>query len=1055
MSKHWFISYGTKDALEFARKLHDSLEASEFMCWFDKIDIITGTSWEDSIDEAIKSQNAHGLIAIMTPWAVDSDICKTEISLALQRRLPVIPLMYIETEPPFRLARRQYIDFTNAVKDTKKFDINIAKLREHLTWLLSPAGQLQTYKDRLQDARRNLERDADNPRFQKEVRELEEQIAFKERALNEPDVVQAENEQTLRVLIDTEIKRGEQARQAARSMARQRVVGSTPQGVSEFFKDRVRQVADIHNLLLDNDQCRAVSIYGKGGVGKTALACRVMEDLEKDYGQIFGLLYLSARPGMDITLEQLFLGSGKIFGGEIEKEIEQTYLNPRLSIAQKMQMLLGHYAQSVPENQRLVILFDNLEEKLDKETGQIADAELREWADTFLQGRHHARLLITSREPLTAANSARRYEKIVPLDEGLPEGDAIQLLYDFDAQGEIGLREASEQDLKEVVRRTQGYPRALEAVAGIFSKDPLLTLSDLLDNTELWAKDVTEALVREAQSRLDEDEQLVLWALALFGRPVTEAAVRFLLEPFVQERGLDIGSAVRRLARGKYVTAKRGTGELTLHPLDKEVNYGQIPRDTTVVIHVIVLEERAAEYYHELIADKADWKTIDDLEPILLEFEHRVKAGDYATAARLARTVDSDYLMLWGYSAKVIEMRQQLVGKLIDKHLAALNYHQMGIAHRNLGNMQAAIAHYEASLPTWRELGDKSGEGVSLGSLSQIYGNLGDYELSTALKEHALVIARETRDRKNEAIWLGDLGDNYFRHDRIHAAIDLYQSSVEIMRELRSRSDEATNYGWLGYCYAMLGDLVQAEDFNRRALHICREIGARSLVASSLAGLASLDWRRGNYPQALTQYEEALKVDREVGDQWREGAQLGVIAGLKLRMGKTAAALESSRQAVVLADALQIPDLINYSYFAHAEVLLVQGDLKGAWEAVKKALGAIKNRNSGLLGIILARLGRLNEARTAFHEAIQNADEALAKTAELYARKYQRARALVGLALIGESPEANIAAAVEWYQKARANCDAAGVLDDERRWLGYLAPLDTEGWLDRVMGVLE
>ncbi len=1045
MSKHWFISYGTKDAQEFVRELHNYLEARGLPCWLDKEDIPAGKTWDDEVEGALAEHAAHGVIAVLTPRFAKSDICKTEIDLAYNNGLTVIPLMYLHTEPPLRLRRRQYIDFTES--DPIAQDAARAKLQIALRAEMAQAEAAAT--------ERQLEADPKNARLQNAFEEKRQIAEYKTRALNEPEAVQAENEQTLRVLIDTEIKRGEQARQAARSMARQRVVGSAPQGVSEFFKDRVRQVADIQNLLLDNDQCRAVSIYGKGGVGKTALVCRVMEDLEKDYGQIFGLLYLSARPGMDITIEQLFLGSSKIFGGEIEKEIEQTYLNPRLSIAQKMQTLLGHYAQNVPDNQRLVILLDNLEEKLDKETGQIADAELREWVDMFLQGRHHARLLITSREPLTAANAARRYEKIVPLDEGLPEGDAIQLLYDFDDKGEIGLRDAEERHLKEVVRRTQGYPRALEAVVGIFSKDPLLTLPDLLNNAELWAKDVTEALVREAQSRLDEDEEVVLWALALFGRPVTEGAVRFLLEPFVQERGLDIGAAVRRLARGKYITAKRGTGELTLHPLDKEVNYGQIPRDTTVAIHVIVLEARAADYYHELIANQADWKTIDDLEPILLEFEHRVRAGDYETAAYLVKTVDFDYLMLWGYSAKILEMCQQLVGKLTDRRLTATNYHQMGVAHRNLGNMQAAIECYEASLEIKRGLGDKKSEGVTLGMLGQIYRQLGDYERSTALKEQSLAIAREVGDRRGEAIQLGDLGGNHYQQDRIHEAIKNYQATAEIMPELWIRRDEAIAYTWLSRCYTALGDLAQAHEYAHRGLQIGREVVYRLAEAVCVTEIGIQTHRRGDYRQALGQYAEALKIYREVGDRRYEGYQLADIAGLKLQMGETAEALDYTRQAVALADSLGIPSVTNGAYAALAQVLVVQGDLKGAWEAVKTAREADKeNQSTGLDGIILARLGKMDEARTAFREAIQKADEALAKTAELYARKYERARALVGLALVGESPEDNIAAAVEWYQHARENCDAAGVLDIERRWLGYLAPLDGAGWLDRVMAVL-
>src|SRR5262249_55043451 len=75
--------------------------------------------------------------------------------------------------------------------------------------------------------------------------------------------------------------------------ARRRFINSLPQDVRDRFKNRTREQADVVNLLMQ--QTRLVTIYGRGGVGKTALACKVLADLETiaDEAKLAGTVYLS------------------------------------------------------------------------------------------------------------------------------------------------------------------------------------------------------------------------------------------------------------------------------------------------------------------------------------------------------------------------------------------------------------------------------------------------------------------------------------------------------------------------------------------------------------------------------------------------------------------------------------------------------------------------------------------------------------------------------------------------------------------------------------------
>src|SRR6185295_6617164 len=98
--------------------------------------------------------------------------------------------------------------------------------------------------------------------------------------------------------------------------------------------------------------------------------------------------------------------------------------------------------------QRYVLLLDNLESVMD-ERGVLVDPDLQQFLNAFLAQNHGARLLITSREPLNPSSENRKYQKVVPLDQGLPADFAIELLRDLDKTGQLELREAPEALLKE------------------------------------------------------------------------------------------------------------------------------------------------------------------------------------------------------------------------------------------------------------------------------------------------------------------------------------------------------------------------------------------------------------------------------------------------------------------------------------------------------------------------------------------------------------------------------------------------------------------------------
>ena len=143
------------------------------------------------------------------------------------------------------------------------------------------------------------------------------------------------------------------------------VVGRPPLGVVEQFKNRIREREQIGQLLAE-PATRLVSVIGHGGMGKTALASKVLRDLEQhrwphtdDDIPLDGIVYLSTRSA-GISLERLFLDYAKMLGGEQEQQLNSIWTNPKLDTKEKV----SHLFDALREGQ-FVILLDNMEDLLD------------------------------------------------------------------------------------------------------------------------------------------------------------------------------------------------------------------------------------------------------------------------------------------------------------------------------------------------------------------------------------------------------------------------------------------------------------------------------------------------------------------------------------------------------------------------------------------------------------------------------------------------------------------------------------------------------------------
>lgn len=118
-----FISYARKDGAELAQRLQSDLTQQGFDAWLDTKRIGGGRVWSMEIEGAIKSSGV--MIALLSPGAYESEICRSEQLLALDQGNRVIPVLAVKgSDRPVYIYARQYRDFT----DEANYAVRLAEL---------------------------------------------------------------------------------------------------------------------------------------------------------------------------------------------------------------------------------------------------------------------------------------------------------------------------------------------------------------------------------------------------------------------------------------------------------------------------------------------------------------------------------------------------------------------------------------------------------------------------------------------------------------------------------------------------------------------------------------------------------------------------------------------------------------------------------------------------------------------------------------------------------------------------------------------------------------
>ncbi len=711
----------------------------------------------------------------------------------------------------------------------------------------------------------------------------------------------------------------------------------------ELFKDRT-EARELIGRHLADPAIRMVTVTGRRGMGKSAVAAKVVEMLE--HGEWPGharaplpsaIVNLSTRTS-GVSLERLYFDCARALGPEQEARLLDVWAANR-----PVQDKIGELFAAMGD-ELLVILVDNLEDLL-LDDGRLDDDELALFFDCLFRARHTPRLLVTSQIPLHLRPELRRFAAEVELSEGLPAAESVALLRELDQDGSLGVAQLSDEQLLRAVVHVHGVPRALELLVGVMADDilELPTLQDVLEDFTLRG-DVVAGLAQDRYRRLGPDARTVLNVLAVLRTPVPREAIEWIagaLEP-----GLDVARVMSQLLRIRMLSVDRATRTFALHPLDADLAYGALPQDGPLGRRS--LERRAADWYVRTGPPRADWRSLEDVRAYRREFEHHFRAGDMNEAALVLGAI-GPWMARHGSALAAISMHLTVEDQLTDGTARLAHLISYGHARLSGGPLTHAVELFTEAADVAERLGDRQALQDAMFGLGDAHRQLGRLEDGMGPLSRAADLARDNGDVEAEA----------------HAvlSLSLAHSTLGNGQEALAGADRLT-----GIAAAAQDPLTEARAWNAR-----------------FTALLTM----GRWEETITAGDRAVSAYENAGVQEATDYALNAKGVAQLALGRPAEATASLEAALGAASAMENPRTEGVCLYNLAWTHWTRGRYGQAAETAERAAAALQRAGAAEAGAAEA-LAAAARARAAAD--LQGAAEALVRAAQGVGRNVEMVR---------------------------------------------------------------
>jgi WD40 repeat protein len=446
-----------------------------------------------------------------------------------------------------------------------------------------------------------------------------------------------------------------------------------------FFCGRAEEQAILETWIVQ-ERCRLITLMGMGGIGKTALAIKVSENVQDGFERLIWRSLRNAPPIQELLNDLLqFLSGSPDFGSEALLQIGHG-----ASLDNQIAQLIEYLRLS-----RCLLVLDNVESILLTEEGLYGN-----FFRALGEASHQSCVLLTSREkPKDLAWLEGEHLPIRAFSlSGLKEEEVKAI---FNSKGSF---RAEEQDWKELIRRYAGNPLALKIISTtaqeLFNSD----IAEFLEQEAGVFGDIRDLLDQQFRHLLEIEKEIIYW-LAIEREPVSLATIRGdMVVPVAVSKFVE---GLESLGRSSLLEK---TGSLfTLQPVVLEYATEQFIEQ---VLNEIVNGELALFRKYPLIKAQAkdfirETQTKLILQPILRELNRQLiskKNVEYCLTA-IKEKIQQESPLEPGYTGgNIINLLGELKTDLSDLDFSYITIRQAYLKKTNLHNTNFSHADLERSV---------------------------------------------------------------------------------------------------------------------------------------------------------------------------------------------------------------------------------------------------------------------------------------------------------------------------------------------------------------------
>lgn len=679
------------------------------------------------------------------------------------------------------------------------------------------------------------------------------------------------------------------------------------------FVGRSQELVELAEMLDDPD-CRLVTITGPGGIGKTRLALQA------------GREHLDAFPDGVFFVSLAAIETTDALVPAIAEAIDLS-IRGTVDIRQRLASYLS--------NKRILLILDNVEHL-------ITEASTKLLVD-LIESTDHLKILVTSRERLRlrwewcfALNGLRLPdERAVALQDSsaarLFQQVARRMDHRFALTGETAPAVA------DVCQLVAGMPLAIELAASLVNEyscsDIARRLTDASGVLRSEMRDMparhrsVRATIDYSWSRLSSDLQARCRRLSVFRGGFMPQAAEYIA---------GASQDVLSIFDDRSFLNRDGSERYTQHPLLRQFAAEQLAQheDECQKIH-----RTHCEFYIKFLVARDGALNSEGHREALRELRREIeniRAG-WLWAVRqqeyelINRAVAPLHNFYW-YSSRLqegLDLFEQTLAHLRreaipDGVLLKVHARRATLLYR-VGQYEHASQLLRACIPRLRRLNARSELAFALSRCAYVQQILGDYGEARDLAREALALHRELGNRSGVASTLNDCGVIAMKQGAFDEARTLLHESLALRRAGGNPYSTAVTLCNLGVIAGQQEEFDEARRIFEQSLHLYEHLSDQNGISYVLNNLAVVARKTGAYAEARQLLERSLGIKRTLGDRWSVAGSLNNLGSIAVAQGDLQQARAHYREVVQMSSEARAIPAVLYALAGLASVMQQEG----------------------------------------------------------------------------------------------------------------------------------